>query len=759
MIPFTVLAYLVLSLLIAIQQLGRQASIALLSLATIGESATFILLIVPAISLITLPMAILLGSLIALNRLKADSEMTAARSCGLSPFATNLPFAIVGLTGAAIAMTLTLNVIPRTLQKMTHFRALVLARGLVGQVKPQTFESRFPDHLLYVHDIDSRTGDWLGVVLVRQTKDKDALLLTARRGQLRIVETPELALEIKLSQGVSLIASDDANHNTIASFDDSFLRLTAQRDLGSMDALSPAIQIQALNNAGLRDFIRNATGAERTIALIEWHKRRAVPLACIVLALIAIVIGLLAQKARSRAIGIALGFSIAVAYYLCLTAGQNLAQSGIVPPWAGIWAANAIGLLFAVVGRYLRRAISLATFTPAPVGLPSLSKPTFSPARKIEGFSQSLPRLSNLINYLLVNEILRIFVLGAGVLVATTLVFTLFDLIPSIARSRASLTYVATYFVFLTPQIFYYTAPFALLIATLTAYFILSRTNQLVILSASGLSLVRLAFPIAFLAVLVGGLLFSISDALLPYTNREQDWRYHQIKGKKLEQAAFALGQQWAYGARNQIFAFHYSDVDKQLLNTYVYQLTPDTQLLDSVTYIKAARAQAASSWQVDSGWRYGLRDGKYAAPPEMFKPGEIVDLGEDAQTFRRTINESSKLSFAELRSYIASVKRIGAPTYSEQIDLWRRLSHPLSALTLIALAMPWVIARRFQSRRETMAGVGIGVVISILYWLATQGFEIAGKNALLPVSIAVWGAHVTSWSLAVYMWGRRLTH
>jgi lipopolysaccharide export LptBFGC system permease protein LptF len=116
-------------------------------------------------------------------------------------------------------------------------------------------------------------------------------------------------------------------------------------------------------------------------------------------------------------------------------------------------------------------------------------------------------------------------------------------------------------------------------------------------------------------------------------------------------------------------------------------------------------------------------------------------------------------LSFAELRSYIASVKRIGAPTYSEQIDLWRRLSHPLSALTLIVLAMPWVIARRFQSRRETMAGVGIGVVISILYWLATQGFEIAGKNALLPVSIAVWGAHVTSWSLAVYMWGRRLTH
>src|SRR6187549_1230984 len=82
-LPFALMAYFVLSFLIAIQQLGRQASITLLSLATFQESLTFIALIVPGISLITLPMAILIGTLIALNRLKADSEMTAARACGL----------------------------------------------------------------------------------------------------------------------------------------------------------------------------------------------------------------------------------------------------------------------------------------------------------------------------------------------------------------------------------------------------------------------------------------------------------------------------------------------------------------------------------------------------------------------------------------------------------------------------------------------------------------------------------------------------
>ncbi len=757
-IPFAFLAYLVLSFLIGIQQLGRQASITLLSLATFEESLQFILLIFPGISLITLPMAILIGTLIALNRLKADSELTAARACGLSSFSTNLPFVILGTLGTIFALALTLSLIPKNLQKITHVRTRILARGLIGQVKPQSFEIRFPGHLLHIQGVDHRTGHWLGVFLLRQPKEKDqqTLLVTARRGQLRIVETPQLALEIQLTDGISLLMAADPNQNSIATFDDTFLRLSAQRDLAGIEGLSPVARIQALGNRALGAYIKTAGFPDRTLAEVEWHKRRAVPLASIVLVLIAIVIGLRSQKPRSKAIGIALGFSIAVAYYLCLTAGQNLAQSRIVPAWIGIWAANVTGVAFAVFGGYLKLNISFPTITSGWVGFGRRLVPVLS--LKLRGPSVSVPRVSNLINFLLVSEIMRIFVLGAAVLVVTTLVFTLFDLIPSIARSQANMGYLGGYFLFLTPQILYYTAPFALLIATLTAYFILARTNQLVILSASGLSLVRLAVPIAFFAVLTAVVLFTLSNTVLPYTNREQDARYHLIKGKKLEQAAFALGQRWAYGANDQIFGFKYSEDQKQLLNTYVYQLKHGSQLLDSVTYLIEAQLLEGTKWRVEAGWRLSIRDSVARSGFENLKPGETVDLGEGAPIFQRTINESSKLSFGDLNSYIIQLGRIGAATHAEQIDLWRRLSHPIACLTLIVLAMPWVVARRFQSRRETLAGVGIGVVISILFWLATQAFEIAGKNALLPVSISAWGAHITSWSLAAYMWSRRLT-
>jgi lipopolysaccharide export LptBFGC system permease protein LptF len=579
-------------------------------------------------------------------------------------------------------------------------------------------------------------------------------VLTARRGQLRIVETPEIALEIQLSDGVSLLMAEDPNQNSVATFEKSFLRLTAQRDMGTLEALSLVNRIQAMGSQQLAGFISTATGDEQTVARIEWHKRRAVPVASIVLVLIAIVIGLRSQKPRSKAIGIALGFSIAVAYYLLLTAGQNLAQSRILRPWVGIWLANMMGVAFAVLSGYLKLHLRLPQLRlrksvprPGPVTLPH------HPAQR----SPLTPRISNLVNYLLISEIFRIFVLGASILVMTTLVFTLFDLIPSIARSQARIAFIASYFLFLTPQILYYTAPFALLIGTLTAYFVLARSNQLVILSASGLSLARIIVPIALFAMLVGGVLFFLSDALLPYTNREQDARYHQIKGKKLDQAAFALGRQWVYGSHDQIFSFHYVNGQKSLLKTYVYKLKAGMQLLESVTFLSRADQANGSVWNVGQGWHLSVNQG-LASRTSSIPPPQTMDLGEGQATFERTINESSKLSFGELNSYIRQMRRMGATADSEQIDLWRRLSHPpdLSDLNCVGDALGR--SRRVQSRRDTLAGVGIGVAISILFWLTTQAFEIAGKNALLPVSIAVWGAHLTSWSLAVYLWGKRLT-
>src|SRR5438105_8479042 len=109
-------------------------------------------------------------------------------------------------------------------------------------------------------------------------------------------------------------------------------------------------------------------------------------------------------------------------------------------------------------------------------------------------------------------------------------------------RNNINTRYTLFYLGYLTPQITYYVAPFALLVSILTTYSLLSRTNQLTALLASGQGYLALSLPSLSAVTLLIVLLFTLSESVLPHTNREQDYRYHYIKGRQIEQATLAFG-------------------------------------------------------------------------------------------------------------------------------------------------------------------------------------------------------------------------
>ena len=99
---------------------------------------------------------------------------------------------------------------------------------------------------------------------------------------------------------------------------------------------------------------------KRTInqALTEWHKRLALPFACALLVILAIPFGTASSRKGGKAVAFAFGFGLAVLYYLLLLAGQNLALTGTVPAWLGIWLPNIIGVLSLISLQLSPRLIS-----------------------------------------------------------------------------------------------------------------------------------------------------------------------------------------------------------------------------------------------------------------------------------------------------------------------------------------------------------------------------------------------------------------
>src|ERR1019366_2529996 len=77
---------------------------------------------------------------------------------------------------------------------------------------------------------------------------------------------------------------------------------------------------------------------------IEFHRRFALPAACLVLALVGIPLGLSARKG-GRSAGFVLTIVLVFVYYFFSLVGVSLARQGKVPPWMGVWAGNFFFLL------------------------------------------------------------------------------------------------------------------------------------------------------------------------------------------------------------------------------------------------------------------------------------------------------------------------------------------------------------------------------------------------------------------------------
>src|SRR5205823_7027689 len=83
--------------------------------------------------------------------------------------------------------------------------------------------------------------------------------------------------------------------------------------------------------------------AETRWYLIEFHRRLALPAACLVLALVGIPLGLSARKG-GKSTGFVLTIVLVFAYYFLSLGGVSLGRLDKIPPAAGVWLGNIIFL-------------------------------------------------------------------------------------------------------------------------------------------------------------------------------------------------------------------------------------------------------------------------------------------------------------------------------------------------------------------------------------------------------------------------------
>jgi lipopolysaccharide export LptBFGC system permease protein LptF len=147
---------------------------------TFSSVLEVVLYIMPNFFMVTIPMAVLVGVLLGLSRLAADSEIIAMRASGLGIGYFVRVAGIVAVGGTLIGLANSLWVAPRANQGILELDK-ALASQATYEIQPRVFYEDFKNTVLYVQDVRSGTGaaNWRQVFMADITDPVSPKVTTA----------------------------------------------------------------------------------------------------------------------------------------------------------------------------------------------------------------------------------------------------------------------------------------------------------------------------------------------------------------------------------------------------------------------------------------------------------------------------------------------------------------------------------------------------------------------------------------------------
>jgi len=747
---------------------------------------------IPPVLGFTLPMAVLVGVLIGLGRLSADSEIVALHASGISLRRLLVPIGFVAFASAVVTLVMTFWLSPLSIRTLRGLEYQLLASQAPFGVQPRVFDERFPRLVLYVQDVQAAATRWTGVFLADSSLNGGPSNVTLAENALVIANRETRQLELHLGSGSTheYDPRDPEKYN-VTTFGESDIPVDLS---GSLQV--PKNPIVSGAEQSVSQLIA-AKGPAWRDARVEFHRRIAFPAACLVFALLGVPIGVRPRRG-GRAAGLILTLVLIGTYYFVFVTGAHAAQQGSISPGLGIWAANIVAAILGVVflqrierirkpnrivawieswrlsrlpqqrresdaaalpesngsvtkGDATSAPVSSGTISNIPASL-AFSRPRARMRRAIQAGSIAFPML---VDVYMLQQFLYYFVV---VLVGFVLIFdafTLFDLLGDISKNHIAASMVLDYFRFLVPLMVYQLAPLATLVATLVTLGVLAKNNEVIAFKASGVSLYRLVLPLTLAGLVLAGGMFLLDDTFLPYANQRQDALRNEIKGRP-PQTYFQPARQWIFGENGKIYNYELFDSDHQLFGGLnVFELDPGTfQIRRRIFATRATWEPSQSTWVLAGGWVRDFESGKVVRY-HPFRVDSLPEISEPPSYFRREVRQSYQMNWRQLGTYIASLQQAGFDTSRLTVQWQKKFAFPMIAAIIVFLGAPFAF---LVGTRGAIGGLAVAVGIGIVYWATAALFEAMGSVGQLPPFLAGWAPDAIFGFLAVYFFLRMPT-
>jgi LPS export ABC transporter permease LptF/LPS export ABC transporter permease LptG len=778
------LGFLVYTFLLLFQFLFKSAEMIIRRGLPVSVVGQLLAMTLPNIVVLTIPMAMLFGILIAVGRLSADSELTALRSSGVSLLTLYRPILLVSICLTALNMGLMLEALPWGNQGLQQLRFDIATQSVARQVQPRVFYEDWEGLVLYVFEVAPGNDRWHGVFLAESLPSTfENQVTVAKWGQVRVDEDGErviLELEDATTHKVNLREPESyeiTHHERVEIVvEDSFL--TEQRE-----KMSVSKSLRELTLRELRDRLDSPSPEVRNLARVEIHKKFSIPIACIVFGLIALPLGFNTRRG-GKGSGFAISIGVILVYYILISNGEEAARFSRIPPWVAMWFPNVLlatagilllvrrnrdkSLLLVRVDRWLRSDLwgffsRWQRRLRGRVGRRQARRRRRARARNRSPFRMELPgvrlRFPNLLDRYVMKTFGRVFVLALLAGVSIYIIADLSENLDEILRNGVSRGVVFDYYKFLSMQIFFEVAPILVLVTTLITFSLLTRTNEVIATKALGVSLYRLALPALAMAALVVLLSLYLQSEVLPASNQRVAQLRDQIRGRETPRTYRRADRQWLFGNNRYMYNYlHFDPRSESLQRLQIFEFDDQYRLTRRLftrraEYLREDGSPATASsrghdgpWIFRDGW---VRSFDRSEPAfTEFKAIE-VDYPVTPEYFDSEVLPPEQMRYGELKRYIQDLKESGQATPELEVQLYNKIAFPVVSMVMALVGLPFAFR---LGRQGALYGIGVSVALGIVFMGVFAFFTTLGEAGALPPLVAVWSPGLVFALLSVYL-------
>ena len=296
----------------------------------------------------SMPLALLVSSILVFSRMSADSEIAAMRACGINIISVmKYPILFAALC-TMLGFWVNNEIVPRGHEVRRNLKARVSVETGLSVLEPGRVIDDFPKAKIY---FSRKDGNWLyDLVVVDQSNERIDRMITADKAHVT-----QNAADINLDLYNMTIDPVDEGHKTSARMNrfvytlkdvirkTTYFRRT--KDFRLMELLGKIRSCEAAVESGRErggedghavDAMREYNLKELCSLKVEFSKRLVFAMASICFVIIGIPLGIRSQR-RESTVGMAISLAVSLGYYVVMILMLSCDEMYAARPWLFIW--------------------------------------------------------------------------------------------------------------------------------------------------------------------------------------------------------------------------------------------------------------------------------------------------------------------------------------------------------------------------------------------------------------------------------------